>query len=203
MRIRMRHIILLITFIFFISVLDACVGINKTKQNIAVYDFGLSIPSESNQQINSKNQLEVPIAVESLNHNKIRYRLNYQNPSRVFFYTESRWAGTPVELLSNTLSKMVSPTKFPINCSLQLKIEAFDQVFHTADSSDGVVQLSAFLIEKKSNRIISSQLITESVISHFPNAQGGTAALQLASENALRKAINWGNRTADKNEYCN
>ncbi|MDP2072318.1 hypothetical protein [Methylotenera sp.] len=198
----MQPVILLLTGSLIASTLVACVGINKTSQNIAVYDFGLSVPSESNQQITLKILLEEPVAAESLNHNKIRYRLNYQNPSRVFFYTESRWAGLPTELFSSKLSKIVNLTKTPMNCSLKLKIEAFDQVFQTVATSEGIVQLSALVVEKKSKKIISSQLITESVTSLSPNAQGGTAALQQASENALKKVITWGNMIADNSELC-
>jgi cholesterol transport system auxiliary component len=198
----MRPIILVLTSSLFISTLAACVGINKTKQNIAVYDFGLSVPSESNQQITSKIILEEPVSTASLNHNKIRYRLNYQNPSRIFFYTESHWSATPSELFSNMLSKMVKVEKNPMACSLKLKIESFDQVFQTPSSSEGFVQLSVFLIEKKSQKVISSQLITESVTSTSANAQGGTVALKQASENTLKKVINWGNMIADNNELC-
>ncbi|MDO9205307.1 hypothetical protein [Methylotenera sp.] len=198
----MQPVILLLTVSLIASTLVACVGINKTSQNIAIYDFGLSVPSESNQTNTLKVLLEEPAAVESLNHNKIRYRLNYQNPSRVFFYTESRWAGLPTELFSSKLSKIVNLTKTPMNCSLKLKIEAFDQVFQTVATSEGIVQLSALVVEKKSQKIISSQLITESVTSLSPNAQGGTAALQQASENALKKVITWGNMIADNSELC-
>ncbi len=198
----MRSIILLLTSSLFISSLAACIGINKTKQNIAVYDFGLSGPKESNQQINSKIKLEEPVSTASLNHNKIRYRLNYQNPSQIFFYTRSRWATTPSELFSNMLSKTVNVAKNPMSCSLKLKIEAFDQVFQTPSASEGFVQLSVFLIEKKSQKVISSQLFTESVTSTSPNAEGGIVALQQASENTLKKVINWGNMIADNSELC-
>jgi cholesterol transport system auxiliary component len=198
----MRPFILLLTSSLFISTLAACVGINKTKQNIAVYDFGLFVPSESNQQITSKIMLEEPVSTASLNQNRIRYRLNYQNPSRIFFYTESRWAATPSELFSNMLSKTVNVAKNPMTCSLKLKIEAFDHVFQTPSASEGFVQLSVFLIEKKSQKVISSQLITESVSSNSPNAQGGTVALKQASENTLKKVINWGNMIADNSDIC-
>ncbi|MDO9366351.1 MAG: hypothetical protein Q7T58_08480 [Methylotenera sp.] len=202
MRIKMRHFILVLTGSLMISGLAACVGINKTKLNMAVYDFGLSVSNENNQQITSKLLFEEPIAAESLNHNKIRYRLNYQNPSRVFFYTESRWAATPPELLSSKLTNLAHIANTTKNCSLKLKIEVFDHVFQSATASEGIVQLSAQLVEKKSKKIILTQLITESAPSSTPNAQGGAAALQMASENALKKAINWGNTAAESNLLC-
>ena len=203
----MRPAILLLSIGLIISTLNACVSLNKTKPNMAVYDFGLSVPSEgnqseSNQQLTLKILLDEPVAAESLNHNKIRYRLNYQNPLRVFYYTESRWAATPSELFSSKLSKMVNVAKNSMPCSLKFKIEAFDHVFQTPSASESFVQLSVSLIEKKSKKIISSQLITESVTSTSSNVQGGTVALQQASENALKKVINWGNMMADDSELC-
>ena len=202
MRIRMRPAILLLSISLIISTLNACVSLNKTKQNMAVYDFGLFIPIESSQQITSKILLDEPVAAEPLNHNKMRYRLNYQNPLRVFYYSESRWVAKPAELFSSKLSQMVNLPKNPTNCSLKLKIEAFDHVFQTVATSDGIVQLSALVVERKSKKIVSSQLITESVTSPSPNAQGGAVALQQASENALKKVINWGNMMADDSELC-
>ena len=198
----MRHFILLLTSSLIISSLAACVGTNKTRQNMVIYDFGLSVSSVSDQQITAKIVLEAPVAAEPLNHNQIRYRLNYQNPSRVFFYTESRWAATPAELFSSKLSTMAKMAENPLNCSLKLKIEAFDHVFQTATASNGVVQLSAQLVEKKSKKIVASQLIAERAVSASPNAQGGTAALHQASEIALTKAINWGNMIAESSALC-
>jgi cholesterol transport system auxiliary component len=192
----------LIVSVFLVFAMTACVSVNKTKQNLEVYDFGLFVPNESNQQITSKILLEKLVVADALNINKIRYRLNYQNPSRVFYYTESRWATTPSELLWSKASQIINYTKTPINCSLKLRIEAFDHVFQTTADSEGVVQLRAFVVEKNSQKIIRSQLITEKVTSVSPNAQGGTAALQLASEAVLKKAVEWGNMTLDESELC-
>jgi cholesterol transport system auxiliary component len=198
----MRPIILLIITSLFICTLVACVDIKTTKQNIAIYDFGLSGSFNSSQQITSKLLLETPVAEVSLNQNKIRYRLNYQNPSRVFFYTESHWAATPIELLSSKLSKMINLTQTPKICSLKLKIEAFDHVFQTTTASEGIVQLSALVVERKTKKIISSQNFTESALSLTPNAQGGTTAISQAVESSLRKVIDWGNMIADNSERC-
>lgn len=202
MKNKIQPFIFLLVVGFTIISLAACVSINKTKQNIAVYDFGLSLPGENNQQISLKLRFEEPVAAASLNHHKIRYRLNYHNPARVFFYAESRWAATPSELLSNKLSQMLNLVKASKTCSLKIQIEAFDHVFQTAASSEGVVQLNAVVIEKKSQMMIASQLITESVASASPDAKGGAFALQQASENALKKAISWSNTVAENSGLC-
>lgn len=202
MKNRMRRHLFLLASSLVAGTLVSCVAINKTPKNMAVYDFGLSLTGESHQKITSNILIEKPVAVESLNQNTIRYRLNYQNPSRVFFYTESRWATTPSELLASTLSKSVNLPNPPKNCSLKIQIEAFDHVFQTETKSEGTVQLSALLVDKKSQMIISSQHTTESVMALSPNAKGGAMALQQASEIALKKVINWGNTEADRSQLC-
>jgi cholesterol transport system auxiliary component len=202
MKARTRKLLLLLASSLIASSLTACVSVNKHKQNWVVYDFGLSISNKSYQAITSKILLEKPIAADALNHNKIRYRLNYQNPSRVFFYSESRWATTPSELLFSKVSQMVNFERMPTNCSLKLKIEAFDHVFQTTADSDGIAQLSVSIIEKSFQKVVASQLITEKVTASSPDAQGGAAAIQHASEKALKKAIEWGNIVVDNSELC-
>jgi cholesterol transport system auxiliary component len=184
--------------------LTSCVSVNASKQNFVLFDFGLSASDESHQPVMSKIMLEKPIAPEALNHHKIRYRLNYNNPSRVYFYTKSRWAATPQELLLSKASQIISyDTTISNNCSLQLKIEAFDHVFSTVESSYGVIQLNALVKDKRTYQIIVSQLFSESVASSTPDAQGGTTALEQASEVALRKMIKWSNEVLDNNQQCN
>lgn len=201
MKTKTRKLLLLISYLMACT-LVACVSVNQPKQNLVIYDFGLSVSSEKNQTTTSKILLENPVAADALNHRKIRYRLNYQNPLRVFFYSESRWAAVPSVLLSSKINQMVNYAQRPTNCSLRLKIEAFDHVFQSVDDSEGVAQLSALLIEKNTKKIISSQLITVKTSASSPDAEGGVAAIQYASEAALEKAIQWGNLVQGKSELC-
>lgn len=198
----MRHFILLLSSCLAIGILTACVGVNNSRQNTSYYDFGLPNSDSRVEKITSKILIQDPLATESLNHNKIRYRLNYQNPTRVFFYGESRWTSTPPALLAGKLRTMVNVAKNPLNCSLKLKIEAFDHVFQTASASEGVVQLSALVVEQKTRAIVASQLITERAVASAPTAQGGVAALRQASETALIKAVEWGNIAAENSALC-
>lgn len=201
MKTTIRKILPILAGVLIANSLLGCVSVNKPKQSLVIYDFGLSVSEEGHSSIISTILLEKPTAADALNHNKIRYRLNYQNPSRVFFYSESRWTTTPPELLSSKISQMVNFTKMPTNCSLKLKIEAFDHVFNTKENSVGVVQLSALVIDRSTQKAIASQLITEEVPSVSPDAQGGAAALQQATETALHKAIEWGSKV--QADSCN
>jgi cholesterol transport system auxiliary component len=203
MKTSMNKTLLIVFGSLILSALVGCVSGNHIKQNkLVVYDFGLSDASNHSQPLTSTTLLEKPVTADALNHNKIRYRLNYQNPSRVFYYAESRWATTPSELLASKINQIVNFNTTSTNCSLKLKIEAFDHVFRTTSDSDGVIQLSASVIERKTQKLMASQLITETVTATSSDATGGTAALQKASETALKKAIEWSSLIASENELC-
>lgn len=204
MKVFCRQNLVILTASLIALTLTSCVSVNASKQNFVLFDFGLSASDEIHQPVMSKIMLKEPIVAEALNHHKIRYRLNYNNPSRVYFYAKSRWAAAPQELLMSKASQIISyETALPSKCSLQLKIEAFDHVFSTVEISYGVIQLNAHVRDKRTYQIIASHLFSESVISSTADAQGGTAALEQASEIALRKIIMWSNKVLDNNEQCN
>jgi len=189
-----------LTLMLLLTALVACAGPGKTVQNIAVYDFGL--PAETGQSLVAKVAVDEVTAADAINHQQIRYRLNYDNPSRVYSYTESRWAATPAELLTGRLASLIQQdTKLPA-CALKLKVEVFDHVFSSPTASAGVVQLSALLWDKKSRKVVATQAIAASEVALTANAQGGTKALALASENAMLKAVAWANAEVEKNAAC-
>ena len=184
----------------------ACVGTNKPRPDMALYDFGYAIKSDSKPLL-TKTEIEPVTANEMLNYQKMRYRLEYVNPARVFYFTESRWIVPPAELVNNQLNALVNTqtqsNSKPFNCSLKLKLQVFDQVFNSKDSSAGVVQINAILLAKNTKQLVMNEVINESALSKNPNAEGGAKALAKASENALVKAVNWANAQATQNTICN
>ena len=180
--------------------LSACMG-GKTKPGPAIYDFGLTPAAETTAALETKVQIDEVTAAESLNSNRMRYRLNYQNPARVFSYTESRWAALPTELLSAKI-RASSKTILSANCSLKLQLEAFDHVFDSETASRGIIQLSISLNDKKARKIIASEQIEESAAASTADAKGGVAALNQASTAAIAKALSWGNAMAEKFAAC-
>jgi cholesterol transport system auxiliary component len=198
----MRHLLYLLVLSLLAGSLAACMG-GKTKPSPAIYDFGLTPVIQTTAAPETKVQIDEVTAAESLNSNRIRYRLNYQNPARVFSYTESRWAALPTELLSAKIrasSKTILSNQ--ANCSLKLQLEAFDHVFDSETASHGVIQLSVSLNDKKAQKIIASQQIEESAAASTPDAKGGVAALNQASTTAIAKALDWGNAMAEKSTAC-
>ena len=203
----MRHLSYLLFLSLLAGSLSACMG-GKTKPSPAIYDFGLTPAAETMAARDikvqeTKVQMDEVTAAESLNSNRIRYRLNYQNPARVFSYTESRWAALPTELLSAKIraSSKTTPSN-QANCGLKLQLEAFDHVFDSETASHGVIQLSVSLNDKKAQKIIASQQIEESAAAYTPDAKGGVAALNQASTTAIAKALDWGNVMAEKSAAC-
>ncbi|MGZ8251993.1 MAG: ABC-type transport auxiliary lipoprotein family protein [Methylophilaceae bacterium] len=189
-----------LTLILLLTVLVACAGPSKTVQNIAVYDFGL--PAQVGQPLVAKVAVDEVTAADAVNHQQIRYRLNYDNPSRVYSYTESRWAATPAELLTGRLASLIQQdAKLPA-CALKLKVEVFDHVFSSPAASTAVVQLSALLWDKKSRKVVATQAIAESEVAQTANARGGAKALAQASESATLKAVAWANAEVEKNSAC-
>jgi ABC-type uncharacterized transport system auxiliary subunit len=186
-------------FVLAVSLLTGCLGGVKVKPAHAVYDFGLD-PSASAapRSQSSEVHIETITAVDPLNSNRIRYRLNYQNPTQVLAYTESRWAAQPADLLAAMAGTSTSQSP----CMVQLQLMAFDQVFETPASSYSIVQMNAVLKEKKTRKIIAHQKIQEQAPASSADAKGGVAALKQASSSALEKAISWGNDAAVASEVC-
>lgn len=195
----MRHLYYLLLLSLLAGSLPACVG-GKPKPSPAVYDFGLISAKDATTMPETKVQIDHVTAAESLNSNRIRYRLNYQNPARVFSYTESRWAALPAELLSAKLR--ASSKTILANCSLKLQVEAFDQVFDSETASHGVIQLGAILSDTRTRAVIAKERFEETAVAPTPDAKGGVAALNQASSAAISKVLNWGNAAAEKSEAC-
>jgi cholesterol transport system auxiliary component len=195
----MRHLFILIIAV----VLAGCLGGGKPKPSPAIYDFGLDSASDKSSLPESRLPLDEISANPSLDSDHMRYRLAYQNPAQVFTYAESRWVAPPAELLSHKLRAMsgaAAPTQQ--NCILQLKLEAFDHVFESKTASHGVVQISAALLASKTHQVILRKQIEQSVAANSQDAQGGVAALNTASTEALTQALQWGNEAAEASTFC-
>lgn len=177
--------------------LNACVSSIKpeTKQ-LDFYDFGL----QSNEhRVSFDLPIEQLSATDAIQHSNIRYRLNDKNPAQVFGYTESRWSTLPVELVRQ---KIVNVPATNSACNVKLQIVAFDQVFDSASSSYGIVQLQASLIDRRSRKQLDSTLVSGQSPAQSADARGGVAALNVASTQALQQAADWAKQTSLSSSAC-
>ncbi len=185
-------------YISLISLLTACLGTNRPGPESAIYDFGLKNEPD---RIDTLVDIGRITAVDAVDHRRMRYRLDYQNPAQVHNYAQSRWSSSPAALLESKLRNMANATKQG-RCALQLEIEAFDQVFTSPDASSGVVSLHATLYAKQPRRNLYSHTIQTSATAPSADSKGGVAALDSASTQAIRQILQWADETAVKTPEC-
>lgn len=181
-----------------IILLSACLGTNKPQPESTSYDFGLSAEIGT---INSSVAIGQVTAIDAIDHRRIRYRLNYQNPAQVFTYSQHRWTTSPADLTASKLRTMTKVAS-PALCTLKIQIETFDHVFESATSSTGIVKLHASIYAKKSRDNLSSTVIQETATAPSADAKGGVAALDQASSAAITSILDWANKISGENNVC-
>ncbi|PKO92731.1 MAG: hypothetical protein CVU15_06365 [Betaproteobacteria bacterium HGW-Betaproteobacteria-1] len=190
----MRYLI----YISLISLLTACLGANRPGPESAIYDFGLENQTD---RIDTLVDIGRITAVGAVDHRRIRYRLDYQNPAQVHTYAQSRWSSSPAALLESKMRSMTNAAR-QAHCGINLEIEAFDQVFASPDANSGVVSLHATLYTKLPRRNLYSHMVQTSAAAPSADSKGGVAALDSASNQAIRQILQWADETASKTAEC-
>lgn len=185
-------------YLSLISLLTACLSANKAGPESAVYDFGLD---GEDARVNTKTDIGRVSAENAIDHRHIRYRLDYQNPTQVFTYAQSRWSSSPADLLAAKLRSIANVSN-PSGCNIKIHIEAFDQVFETPNSSTGIVKLHATLYAKKSRQPLLNHLVQESAPAPSADGKGGVAALDAASTKAILQILEWANAASAQAPEC-
>ena len=185
-------------YISLISLLTACLGTNRQNPPSAIFDFGLESEGD---RINTLVDIGRITAVDAVDHRRMRYRLDYQNPAQIHTYAQSRWSSSPAALLESKVRSMTNAAKQG-RCAIHLEIEAFDQVFASPDASSGVVSLHATLYAKQPRRNLYSHTIQTSAAAPSADSKGGVAALDNASSQAIRQILQWADETAARTPEC-
>ncbi len=185
-------------YLCLISLLTACLGAHRPAPESAVYDFGL--PDEA-ARIDTSVDIGRITAVDAIDHRRMRYRLQYQNPTQVHTYTQSRWSDSPAALIASKLHSSVNPSKSAA-CAIHLEIESFDQIFTSPETSSGMVRLHVTLYAKASRQNLHSHMLQASAPAPSADSRGGVAALHEASKEALKQALQWADTTAAQTAAC-
>jgi cholesterol transport system auxiliary component len=181
-----------------IMLLTGCGGLPKVGPQAALYDFG--IPSGETTATKQQLRLGTIEAAPGLEGGEMRYRLAYQNPARVFAYTESRWAAPPDRLLARRLEQRLLSAGVE-QCTLYITLETFDQVFDTPDSSRGIVRLLASLALGKAHNLAAQTSIATEQAARSPDARGGVAALTAATDLAIAQLLTWAEAECPSSKY--
>ena len=171
-----------------LSLLAGCGGLPKAGPQAALYDFGITASERPLTTLPIR--LEAVEALPGLNGSEIRYRLAYQNPARVFAYTESRWSAPPDKLLAQRLQKQFLSTG-PSPCTLRITLETFDHVLDTPQTSRGIVRLTATLSRSKKHEPPLQTHVSTELPATSADARGGVAALTAAANLAAAQVTDW------------
>lgn len=180
--------------------LSACFTSGKRggESPLAIYDFGPAPSSLLSAPRKQPIALEVraPLWFDSLG---IDYRLAYVDAARLREYARARWAGPPAQLIQQRLSQQLdyaTAGQGQTRCLVRIEITEFSQVFATADSSRGVLQGRALLLDR-SRRQVAELVVSLDKPASSADARGGVEALTLTVEQLAIDLLAWEKKRAE------
>lgn len=176
-------------WLLFALFFSGCGSLPKAGPQAALFDFGIGMEAPSLALPNIRfTSIDAGPGLEG---SGMRYRLAYQNPSRIFSYTESRWAASPDKLLTRRMQQRMQASGIA-QCTLRITVETFDQIFDQPDRSRGLVQMHASLNQGNGRQgIVLSFHASADHPSETPDARGGAAALASAADQVLAEIAQW------------
>ncbi|HCZ15881.1 MAG TPA: hypothetical protein DHV85_15095 [Candidatus Accumulibacter sp.] len=182
-----------LSMLLVLGLLAACAGGPRSSPPSEVYDFGLPVQRLIADGRWSKLALEIraPYWFDSLS---IEYRLLYDDPLKLRGYAGSRWAGAPALLLAQRLRQQLgvvgSSGHTAVTCLLRLDLQEFAQSFDTPQSSRGVLQGTASVLDGR-HRVVAERAFAIEQAAASADARGGVRALVSASEELGRQIAAW------------
>jgi ABC-type uncharacterized transport system auxiliary subunit len=174
--------------------LSACFTAGKRGGDsaLAVYDFGQAPASllAAPRQPPLALEVRAPLWFDSLG---IDYRLAYLDAARLREYARARWAGPPAQMMQQRLMRQLGYSmsgQGQTRCLVRVEITEFSQVFVTPDSSAGVLQGRAMLLDRSRRQIAGLDLKIEKVASS-QDARGGVAALTATVDQLAAELLAW------------
>jgi cholesterol transport system auxiliary component len=180
------------------ALLAACGG--NPPAAIGVYDLGPAAPAPATK-ISAVVLVPTIIAPLWLESTAIVYRLNYQDTARSRTYAQSRWAGTPAEMVGHQLrNRMAQVANGGVigatdgaraDFALRVELEDFSQAFDAADASRGVVKARVTLIDLGTRNVVAQRSFTVDRPAPTANADGAVRALGQGSGVLVEQIVAW------------
>lgn len=171
----------------------------SSSPEVTQYDFG---PAPARNSVHSLRQSLLVYDVSApawLDSPFIYYRLAYQDAARPQAYADSRWVGSPAELISSRVrGRLASSGKGGIvhpadgtraSYALRVELDEFAQVFDAPGQSRAVVRLRASVLGK--NALVAQKSFSVERPASTPDAEGGVRALIGASDEAVDQLVAW------------
>ncbi|WP_024300277.1 ABC-type transport auxiliary lipoprotein family protein [Methylomicrobium lacus] len=162
-------------------------GCTEAVQAPALHDFGVgnALPASGLQQ-SASAEIKVS-APRWLSDNRIRYRLLYDQPTRVRFYNLDQWIAPPPELLKlHFAAGRLDP-----NYSLVIQLLNFEQQFETPGSASVLLRFSAdaFAVGGKDKLGAQEFVIRSGKVG--PDAQGAVRGFAESAGQASQQVQAW------------
>lgn len=159
------------------GVLAACAGNRPLEQ--ATYDLhGIRpIPLDKAPALSLRLESRMAAWFDSTD---INYRLQYEVPTRLRQYADSRWAAKAGLLAGERLQAMLGPLAPGARCSARVEIAEFAQHFDTPTSSRFVLEARWSISSAKGERLMA-EARSFSVDAASPDAIGGVKAAAQAT----------------------
>ena len=177
------------------SVLTAgCAGTPAAISDIR-YDFGPPNPAASAGTQPAVKVLDVS-APDTLESDKLIYRLSYADAQQIASYANSHWTMAPSQLLTQRLRGALTSrgtvltgadgVRAPV---LKVDLSEFEQVFDSRSESHGAVTARATLVQN--GKVLGQRTFIARAPSSSADAAGGAQALAAASDDLVAQISAW------------
>lgn len=184
----------------FAVVLSGC-AVGRPAPTATTYDFGLNAqPVTVAPPLQGALAIDPVRAADVIAGTGIVYRLAYDNAARPEIYSQSRWAATPAELLTQRLQQKLAhvarggvvqgTSAVQAGTLLRVELEQFSQVFDAPQRARALVQVRASVIDTQRGSLVAQQDFRAERPT-APNAEGAVQGLREASDAVLDDIAHW------------
>jgi cholesterol transport system auxiliary component len=184
----------LVVLLAFGMLAAGCAGTPAALSDIR-YDFGPPNPAASAGTQPAVKVLDVS-APDTLESDKLIYRLSYADAQQTASYANSHWTMAPSQLLTQRLRGALSSrgtvltgadgVRAPV---LKVDLSEFEQVFDSQSESHGAVTARATLVQN--GKVIGQRTFISRAPSSSADAAGGAQALAAASDELVAQISAW------------
>lgn len=179
------------------ALLAGCAATRTTSNSL--YDFGPAPAATAARAVPLPalvvTDVSGPAALDS---ERMFYRLNYADPLQARSYANSRWNGTPLQMVTQRFKtriaqagvKVVSPTDASNGIPLlRVEVDDFSHNFDSATQSQGLVVLRASLFQ--GHTLVDQRTFSRRTDASSADAAGGARALAASTDAAAADILAW------------
>ncbi|MCC2972643.1 PqiC family protein [Massilia sp. IC2-476] len=179
-------------------VLAGCAS--KKAQESTTYDFG---PATMTQQAGAPATMAAIVVMdatgpEALENERMFYRLNYADALQARTYAHSRWAGNPLQMLTQRVKTRLAQSGMKVLTAtdastgvplLRVEVDDFVHAFTGVAQSEGQVTLRASLFSD--HRLLDQRTFTRTTPAPSADAPGGARALAASTDAIAADILAW------------